>query len=112
MATVKHRTFVLEPMGDKLVTKLAGVGPAIGNRLNENGYDKVDFLINFYTIKKLNQLISCPSFKAYVVLGQFLVLKKTELLFINWLKDTGGANDRQARECYQCLSEWCRTFLI
>lgn len=43
--TKKHRLFIAEPMGDKHVTELAGVGTVTGNRLEENGYDKVDFLV-------------------------------------------------------------------
>ena len=39
-----------------------------------------------------------------MVLGQFLVLKKSKDLFIDWLKDDAGANTKQATDCYQCLS--------
>ena len=35
-------------------------------------------------------------FQAYVVLGQFLILKKNKDLFIDWIKDTAGANNKQA----------------
>ena len=34
----KHRTFVEEPMGNKLVTALAGIGDVLGNRLIEAGF--------------------------------------------------------------------------
>ena len=37
--------------------------------------------------------------KAYVVLGQFLVLKKDEDLFQEWLKDTCSAKARQSQDC-------------
>jgi hypothetical protein len=75
-------------MNDKPVTALAGIGSRLGSRLEAMGYDK-----------------------AYVVLGQLLVLKKNKELFIDWLKDFAGANNRQATECYQCLHDWCDEFL-
>uniref|UniRef100_A0A6M2DGZ8 Barrier-to-autointegration factor-like protein n=1 Tax=Xenopsylla cheopis TaxID=163159 RepID=A0A6M2DGZ8_XENCH len=84
----KHRNFVAEPMGSKPVTDLAGVGEVLGKRLIEAGFDK-----------------------AYVVLGQYLVLKKDQELFKEWLKDTCGANSKQAGDCYQCLNDWCDEFL-
>lgn len=37
----KHRNFVAEPMGEKAVTDLAGVGEALGGRLEKAGFDKV-----------------------------------------------------------------------
>ena len=84
----KYRDFVAEPMGDKEVTKLAGIGEVLGKRLSEKGFDK-----------------------AYVVLGQFLLLKKNEELFRDWLNQTCGANAKQQGDCYTCLMEWCRAFL-
>ncbi|XP_041379420.1 LOW QUALITY PROTEIN: barrier-to-autointegration factor A-like [Gigantopelta aegis] len=84
----KHRNFVSEPMGEKPVTDLAGIGEALGGRLRDRGFDK-----------------------AYVVLGQFLLLKKNEELFKDWLKDICGANSKQSGDCYNCLAEWCRAFL-
>ncbi|KAG7223366.1 hypothetical protein INR49_015722 [Caranx melampygus] len=84
----KHKEFVAEPMGEKSVMALAGIGEVLGKRLEEKGFDK-----------------------AYVVLGQFLVLKKDEELFRDWLKDTCGANSKQQGDCYGCLKEWCDAFL-
>ena len=84
----KHRNFVSEPMGDKAVTELAGIGAVLGGKLSDTGFDK-----------------------AYVVLGQFLVLKKSEELFVEWLKDTYGANKKQAGDCHRALAEWCDAFL-
>jgi len=84
----KHRNFVGEPMGEKPVTDLAGIGEVLGKRLTEKGFDK-----------------------AYVVLGQFLVLKKNDELFKDWLNQICGANAKQQKDCHQCLKEWCDAFL-
>ena len=84
----KHRNFVAEPMGQKDVTELAGIGEILGGRLRDEGFDK-----------------------AYVVLGQFLVLKKDEELFKDWLNETCNANSKQAHDCCSCLKDWCDAFL-
>ncbi|XP_030855108.1 barrier-to-autointegration factor [Strongylocentrotus purpuratus] len=84
----KHRDFVSEPMGEKEVTDMAGIGPVLGGRLCDKGFDK-----------------------AYVVLGQFLVLKKDEEMFMQWLKEEAGANKKQGGDCYKCLKSWCDNYL-
>lgn len=84
----KHRNFVGDPMGDKPVFALPGVGEAIGARLAEVGFDK-----------------------AYVVLGQFLLLKKDHLLFERWFRDLTGGNRKHAGDCARALSDWCDEFL-
>lgn len=84
----KHRNFVSEPMMEKPVKELAGIGEVLSGRLAEKGFDK-----------------------AYVVLGQFLLLKKNQELFMEWLKETCGANAKQSLDCYNCLREWCNSFI-
>ena len=90
----KHRNFVAEPMGEKAVTDLAGtlhkiiwnfvfnplhmlmigIGDVLGKRLESKGFDK-----------------------AYVVLGQFLLLKKNRDLFVEWIK----VNIQKIQELFQ-----------
>ncbi|XP_053544820.1 barrier-to-autointegration factor B-like [Bombina bombina] len=84
----KHRDFVAEPMGEKSVQCLAGIGDVLGKRMKDKGFEK-----------------------AYVVLGQFLLMKKKEDPFKKWLKDTCSADAKQAGDCYGCLKEWCDAFL-
>ncbi|MBZ3883157.1 Barrier-to-autointegration factor [Sciurus carolinensis] len=82
---LKH--FTAEPMGEKPVGILAGIGEVPGKKLEERGFDKAD-----------------------VILGQFLVLKKDEDLFQDWLKVTHGTNAKQAQDCFGCLPERCEAF--
>jgi hypothetical protein len=46
----KHRNFIAEPMGDKPVTDLAGVGEVLGKRLSSAGFDKVRICCFFYQL--------------------------------------------------------------
>ncbi|XP_064415764.1 barrier-to-autointegration factor-like [Latimeria chalumnae] len=84
----KHRAFVLEPMGEKSVETLPGIGKVLGGRLRVNGYDK-----------------------AYMVLSKYLLLRKNEVAFRQWLSVTCGANRKQSGDCYNCLYEWCNQFM-
>ena len=84
----KHRNFVAEPMGEKSVTDLPGIGEVLGKRLTEAGCDK-----------------------AYVVLGKYLEVKKDEKKFVEWSKKTCGANKKQSKDCHDALAEWSNSFL-
>ena len=44
----KHRNFIAEPMSDKPVTELAGIGETLGGRLTGKGFDKVCVSFNMF----------------------------------------------------------------
>ncbi|XP_076024295.1 barrier-to-autointegration factor-like [Genypterus blacodes] len=79
----KHKHFVSEPMGEKPVTELAGIGEVLGGRLARRGFGKAD-----------------------AVFGQFLLMGRDEQKFGRWLKDISGANSKHRRDCHGCLQEW------
>lgn len=65
----------------------------------------------FKTVNHLNSTVFYFFFKAYTVLGQYLVLKKDEELFKEWMKDTCNASSKQSSDCFNCLNDWCEEFL-
>ncbi|KAG0424459.1 hypothetical protein HPB47_028323 [Ixodes persulcatus] len=84
----KRRNFVSEPMGNKHVSTLPGIGEALGERLERRGYDKASKL-----------------------LGEFLVHNKDKTLFTETLQKNCGANRKQASDCYDALKDWSDAFL-
>lgn len=58
----KHRNFVAEPIGQKSVRELAGIGAVLGGRLEQIGIDKVRSfnLSRFHlTICSINKGLRC-----------------------------------------------------
>ena len=56
----KHRNFVAEPMNEKPVTDLAGIGEVLGKRLQNKGFDKVSLIAcySFFINHKITYLHS------------------------------------------------------
>ena len=86
--TKKYRWFVSEPIGDKPVDHLPGIGNVIKGHFAARGITK-----------------------AYQVLGQFLVLDKNRVNFCEWLRGF-GMNRGQTGACCQCIKEWCDHFML
>uniref|UniRef100_A0A6P7GKV6 Barrier-to-autointegration factor-like protein n=2 Tax=Diabrotica virgifera virgifera TaxID=50390 RepID=A0A6P7GKV6_DIAVI len=86
--TDKHENFVIEPLGEKLVTELPGIGKVHGKRLVDAGFDK-----------------------AYVVLGKFLLLKKDRGLFRKWLEETCSVSSKGSLDCWNYLYDYCTNFV-
>ena len=63
----KFAQFIGEPIQDKPVTELVGVGPALGAKLVAAGYPN-----------------------AFHLLGKYLVFKKVDFLFIDWICNDFG----------------------
>ena len=85
----KHRKFVAEPIDDKSVQDIPGIGKVLGRRLTVLGFNK-----------------------AYVLLGQYFFLRKKERRFKKWLKRSCNANAKQQRDCYLSLKEWSDRFVF
>ena len=83
MDTLKSRTFANEPMGDKDVSKLGGIGRTTEKKMRGKGINK-----------------------AYQVVGKYLCLEKNENEFKDWIQEF-GANEGQAEACYHCVNGWC-----
>ncbi|MES1905905.1 MAG: Barrier-to-autointegration factor, partial [Paramarteilia canceri] len=72
----KHMNFVSEPLGEKPICEVPGIGPVYGEKLTQGGFDK-----------------------AYVLLGQYLLLKKDNQTFEEFLMDEYGISKRSAEMC-------------
>lgn len=86
LRTKKHRDFLSEPMGNKEVEKIPGIGITIGGQMKTEG-------ITY----------------AYQVFGHFLVLKKDKKKFCDGVK-TFGADNGQSNACYNAMLEWSQQY--
>uniref|UniRef100_A0A671EFY8 Barrier-to-autointegration factor-like protein n=2 Tax=Rhinolophus ferrumequinum TaxID=59479 RepID=A0A671EFY8_RHIFE len=82
------RAFLSEPIGEKDVVWVDGVSHELAINLVTKGFNK-----------------------AYILLGQFLLMHKNEAEFQKWLICCCGATECEAQESSNCLKEWCSCFL-
>ncbi|KAM5246097.1 barrier-to-autointegration factor-like protein [Ctenodactylus gundi] len=82
------RAFLSEPMGDKDIGWVDGVSHELAINLVTKGFSK-----------------------AYILLGQFLLMHKDEAEFQRWIVGCCGATECEARTSARCLGEWCACFL-
>ncbi|XP_021492472.2 barrier-to-autointegration factor-like protein isoform X1 [Meriones unguiculatus] len=82
------RAFLSEPMGEKDVAWVDGISRELAINLVTKGFNK-----------------------AYILLGQFLLMHKNEAEFQRWIICCCGASECEARQSTACLKEWCACFL-
>ncbi|XP_048259506.1 barrier-to-autointegration factor 1-like [Haliotis rufescens] len=85
--TQKARDFLAEPMGDKAVTDLPGIGDKSGGKLADAGIDS-----------------------ASKVYGEYLVAGGNQDTFVETLKDKSDIRDREANTCFKALDEYHKNF--
>ncbi len=100
----KFRDFTGEPLKDKHVSEVPGLGPKLASHLEESGITKVcnrsilgRFLVEY--------------FQAYELLGIYLTLLKNKDYFELWIRDNAGANRHQAKQCADAIDAFCSQFL-
>ncbi len=94
-----------EPLGDKGIRDVPGIGDVLGAKLSEAGYEKVRFSIEiFYFIEFI-------FIQAYTLFGKYLLCNKDVESFQDWLQTQCGANSHQAKTAAQALSEWAEAFI-
>ena len=66
----KHRNFVAEPMNEKPVTDLAGIGEVLGKRLQNKGFDKVS-QTSCHTYFKVIEVIYSGQIKEFNIISSY-----------------------------------------
>ncbi|CAF0725258.1 unnamed protein product [Adineta steineri] len=84
----KFRDFTGEPLKDKLLDEVPGIGPKLASNLEGSGITK-----------------------AYELLGIYLTLLKNKEYFELWIRDNAGANRHQAKQCADAIDSFCSQFL-
>ena len=104
--TKKFREFMAEPLGDKGIRDVPGIGDILGAKLAEAGYEKVCLYSS--TFLSIEDLIS---FQAYTLFGKYLLCNKDMEQFQDWIQTQCGANSHQSKTAAEALSEWAEAFI-
>lgn len=98
----KHKDFVREPMKNKPIGALPGLGSISG------AFDGSSSMSGaFYG----ERLVSKGITRAKHLLGQFLLMDRDTEIFISWLQHTIYCGYGTAFVIADCLDEWCLTNL-
>jgi hypothetical protein len=73
--TKKFREFMAEPLGDKGIRDVPGIGDVLGAKLSEAGYEKVCFPIEFFYLIYLIEFFFLFRHILYLV-NSYYVIKK------------------------------------
>ncbi|KAK9736690.1 Barrier to autointegration factor [Popillia japonica] len=84
----KHSNFVSEPMRNKPVGEVPGIGKTSAGRLDSRGYGE-----------------------SRDVLGKYLAVKGDEQRFRDFVMSNAGANSKSTGDCYKAMKEWTNNFL-
>jgi hypothetical protein len=86
--SIKQKLFIEEPMNNKLVTSVGGIGKVAAAKLEERQITK-----------------------AYHLLGYFLTMDKDKIKFIAFLKENAGMTEKNAKNAADTFDAWCLNFL-
>lgn len=83
--SAKSRNFANNPIGDKFVNEIPGVGSVLKEALNKKGIMYAYNIVGKYNAPKVN---------------------RDEQDFKEWLQKL-GANRKHQNDCYVAVKEWC-----
>ncbi len=93
-----------EPLGDKGIRDVPGIGDVLGTKLSEAGYEKVCFFLSL--------ILNSRNFsQAYTLFGKYLLCNKDLEQFQDWIQTQCGANSHQAKAAAEAFSEWADAFI-
>ena len=94
-----------EPIGDKSIRDVPGIGDVLGTKLSEAGYERV----RRFFLRRQN--IDIVFFQAYTLFGKYLLCNKDLEQFQDWIQTQCGANSHQAKSAAQAFADWAEAFI-